>query len=146
MECLIPIPHTIYYNKTERERSSACHLSSFRISRRQKKAQCATNPGNLGTESIPTNNPSIFNNQISFCVTLFRIWRSRESIHVDKKYRCSLSCGRGICIFIPLECTCSEIVYLNWHRMCARNSITAPAGARAPYWLRSDYHRYTDFF
>lgn len=121
MECLIPVPHTIYYNKAEWERSSACHLSSFRIAS-PKKAQCARNPGNLGTESIPTNNPSIFNNQISLCITLFRIWGSRESMHVDKKYRTSLSFRGMIRIFIPFECTCSKIVYFN-----ARVSVCAGA-------------------
>lgn len=110
--------HTIYYNKAKRDRSPACHLSSFRIA--PKKAQCASNPGNLGTESIPTNNPSIFNNQISLCVTLFRIWRSRESIHFHKKYPRSRSYVSRLDMFIPLECTCSEMVYLSVYRLCAR--------------------------
>lgn len=86
MECLIPKPHTIYYYEAERynRRSLAiCRRSESRNI--EKKFNVCTNPGNLEATCIPTNDPSIFNNQISLCVTLFRIWGSRESIHRYKK-------------------------------------------------------------
>ncbi|GBP30536.1 hypothetical protein EVAR_94716_1 [Eumeta japonica] len=56
------------------------------------------NPGNLAVRSIPTNYPSIFNNQISLCVTLFLLYRGSLNLFTRIKniFHLSPTCVRRV--------------------------------------------------